>query len=140
MRGLAYRIRYFFQRLIRGFDDSVVWGLDHTILEFILPRLKHFRKIGQEHSWPGPHAIFDIDWDTFQALPEAEQEDLNERSQEEWDRMLGKMIRAIELQIEHGGIFLAKDEDGRYVQSAALEAEYKEGWDLFIEWFHALWT
>ena len=133
-------IRHFFQRCIRGFDDTVVWDLDQHILGLILPRLRLYREIGQEFSWPGPGSIFDIDWEVFQGLTDAEQEDLNERSQEEWDRMLGKMIRAIELQIEHGGMFLVEEADGSFKESLILKAEYEEGWDLFIKWFHALWT
>ncbi len=140
MSLIIRRIRHFFQRRTRGFDDSVVWGLDYTILEFILPRLKLFREIGQDHSWPGAAAIFGFEWGAYEGLSDAEQEDLDKRSQEEWDRMLGKMIRAIELQIEHGGMFLVADEKGIYAQSDDLKAEYEEGWELFIKWFHALWT
>ena len=36
-------IRFFFQRLFRGFDDSETWSLDITISKFVLPRLKRFR-------------------------------------------------------------------------------------------------
>lgn len=32
------------QRLERGFDDSELWNLDHSIACFILPRLKRFRE------------------------------------------------------------------------------------------------
>jgi hypothetical protein len=32
------------QRTKRGFDDTELWSLDDTILEFILPRLDEFRK------------------------------------------------------------------------------------------------
>ena len=32
------------QRLERGFDDSEIWNLDHTLAAFLLPRLKRFRE------------------------------------------------------------------------------------------------
>lgn len=140
------QVKAFGQRRIRGFDDAELWSLDYTILSFILPRLKRFR-IKARTGWPGPEQIFDIEYDAFQGLSEEEQEDLNARSLEEWKRMLDKMIRAIELQVEHGGIFIKpnpewKEGDSRrdsYIPAPELEAEYKEGWKLFVEWFHALW-
>lgn len=127
---LRWQVRAFFQRRTRGFDDSDLWSLHYTILKFVLPRLKRYREVSQ-NSWPGPEAIFDIDYDDFIALPQEEQNDLSDQSIEEWDRMLGKMIRAIELWIEHDGLFSR--------ETPELEAEYNEGWDLFIKWFHALW-
>ena len=144
--ALRWTVVAFFQRRIRGFDDSELWSLDDTILQFILPRLKRYRA-KERVGWPGPHAIFDIDYDKYEKLSEAEQDDLSDRSLEEWDRMLGKMIRAIELKTELDGIFQKlnpewKEGDPRrdqYTKAPELETECKEGWDLFIKWFHALW-
>lgn len=48
------------QRMTRGFDDTELWNLDHTIVKFILPRLKEFKKlskgsypneVGTEENW-----------------------------------------------------------------------------------------
>lgn len=39
------QIRFFFQRLVRGWDDSDTWSLNTTIAEFIYPRLKRFKAI-----------------------------------------------------------------------------------------------
>lgn len=36
------RIKYFLQRLIRGFDDSETWNLDTTFLNWLYPRFKRF--------------------------------------------------------------------------------------------------
>lgn len=143
---LRWKVVAFFQRRIRGFDDSELWSLDYTILKFILPRLKRYRA-SNRIGWPGPEAIFDIKYEDFQALSVPEREILNAQSLEEWDRMLDKMIRAIELQIEHDGIFLKPNPDwkegdsrrGERIGSPELEAEHKEGWNLFVKWFHALW-
>lgn len=38
-------IRWFWQRLTRGFDDRDLWSLDYTIMAFTLPRLKRFRQV-----------------------------------------------------------------------------------------------
>jgi len=37
------RLRWWMQRRIRGFDDTVTWSLDWHIAQYILPRLKLFR-------------------------------------------------------------------------------------------------
>lgn len=59
------------QRLERGFDNTELWNLDHTILEFILPRLKAFKEVHK--GWPA---------------------DLE--SDEEWQKVLQSMIDFIE--------------------------------------------
>jgi hypothetical protein len=41
------RAEYRQQRKERGFDNSELWSLDHTIIRFTLPRLKIFRNYTQ---------------------------------------------------------------------------------------------
>lgn len=136
---LRWKVVSAFQRRKRGFDDSELWSLDYTILEFILPRLRRFRE-KKRWGWPGPCAIFDIDWDDFEALEDSEKADLDQASIEEWDRMLDKMIRAIELNLKYQGLFATySKETDRLEEAPYLKAEYEEGWFIFIKWFHALW-
>ncbi len=47
------------QRKKRGFDDSELWNLDHTISKFILPRLKRFKNITMGY----PACITEKEWD-----------------------------------------------------------------------------
>jgi len=37
--------KFLWQRVTRGWDDSVTWSLDTEIARFVLPRLKRFREI-----------------------------------------------------------------------------------------------
>lgn len=46
------------QREARGFDDTETWGLDNTIVKFVLPRLKRFREVVISH----PHAMTMEEW------------------------------------------------------------------------------
>ena len=39
------------QRRRFGYDDSELWNLDHTVLTFLLPRLKYFRD--ESPGYPG---------------------------------------------------------------------------------------
>ena len=38
------RAKWFYQKLTRGYSDRDLWSLDCTFTDFILPRLKSFRK------------------------------------------------------------------------------------------------
>lgn len=38
------QLKFYQQRTTRGFDDTELWNLDTTILKFIIPRLKEFKK------------------------------------------------------------------------------------------------
>lgn len=44
---LKRSIKFWWQRLTRGWDDSDTWSLDMTIAEFILPRLKKYREVNK---------------------------------------------------------------------------------------------
>ena len=44
------RLKRFWQRVTRGWDDSDLWSLDMTIAKFALPRLARFRQI--DHGYP----------------------------------------------------------------------------------------
>ena len=54
------RIKFCYQRLTRGFDDSELWSLDVTIAEFILPRLRVFRDYHNGY----PHELDSNQWDS----------------------------------------------------------------------------
>ena len=43
IKDTPYRIKWWWQRRIRGWDDRDCWSLDVTIAKFIVPRLKHLR-------------------------------------------------------------------------------------------------
>lgn len=38
-------IKFFFQRLIRGWDDAETWNIDDTVAIFTLPRLRRFARL-----------------------------------------------------------------------------------------------
>lgn len=55
-------IKFFFQRLLRGWDDSETWNLDYSLANLILPRLKRFRKL--HCGYPGQLET-DGEWNTI---------------------------------------------------------------------------
>ena len=43
-------IKWFFQKIFRGYSDPEIWGLDYTIAKFIYPRLRIFKQ--HLHGYP----------------------------------------------------------------------------------------
>lgn len=43
--ALKYKIKHFFQRMFRGFDDTETWDLDTQFYKWLYPRLKRFTEI-----------------------------------------------------------------------------------------------
>lgn len=113
------RPRYIWQRWTRGFDNRELWNLDHTILEFVLPRLKAFREM-PPHGCPC-HPDFVVEEGDY---PGDETYDYDK-----WLDTLDEMIYAIEYLKENDTPFGSDDEYDRVM----------EGWDAFKEHFFALW-
>lgn len=110
------------QRLTRGFDDTELWNLDGTILQFIIPRLKAFKE--SVHGYPG-------NYDSF----------------EQWKHDLDEMIWAMEYyderenwpdfkKDEHGNFI--KDENGEFIPTEEY-SRAKNGWKLFCDNIFGLW-
>jgi len=50
--------KFFYQRIIRGWDDSETWSLDQPIAKFIAPRLRRFQEIRCGH----PTSMEEEEW------------------------------------------------------------------------------
>lgn len=106
---MRYKIRWFLQKLFRGYSDPEVWDLQWHTAKYVLPRLKKLRKI--RHGFPAMLC---------------EEGKTEEESDKEWGDILGKMIKAFEL-------ILTDDCDGMN------NPEIDEGTELFGKYFRALW-
>ena len=71
-KGMKKKRKKVFQKQLKknGFDDTELWNLDGTIMEFLIPRLKRFRKI--LHGYP------------------------SQLTEEKWDKVLKQMIKGFE--------------------------------------------
>jgi len=52
-------VRFFYQRLVRGWDDSDTWSMDHSLAKLILPRIKRFQEVRGGH----PADMTDDEWE-----------------------------------------------------------------------------
>lgn len=112
IRMLKREIRYFWQRVCRGWDDSETWNLDAEISEFILPRLVRLFEI-TNHAPP-----YDI-------------EKKRDFTDAEWLDIRNKIIYALnESRINNPDSFLHDSEKGKKVE---------EGLDLLNKYRYSLW-
>lgn len=58
MNSLKRKIRFFWQRITRGFDDSETWSLDVTLARWLLPRFKRFRTLAGST----PMLMSELEW------------------------------------------------------------------------------
>lgn len=101
-------IQRFFQRIIRGFDDSETWSLNNKILEFIQPRLQRLGEI------------------TI-AYPE------NYKSLEDWKNELIKMSSLLNELIKYKYCEYDYKKDKIKHEAKRFQAYYND-LDMFMEW------
>ena len=80
-RRLCRRIKWAWQRVWRGWDDTTVWGIDYWLIETIPPMLEQLRK---HKSYPGVLITEEIE-----KLPQAEIDAICEK---EWNVILDTII------------------------------------------------
>jgi len=61
MKEIYYQIKWFFQRIFRGYSDPEWWDLDYALARWIIPRLEHLRK----HSTGFPPDLGEHTWDNI---------------------------------------------------------------------------
>lgn len=69
-KNIYTKLKYFYQRMRWGFDDTETWSLDYAFYKWILPRLKRFKEVSC-------------------AYP-------NNKSEQEWDNELSINIKRLE--------------------------------------------
>jgi len=80
------------QRLERGFDDSELWNLDMTFVEFMLPRIKRFREV--HCGYPG------------------------RLTDKKWNKILDEIIKGFELYKEFAYDVSLSPEQGKQINKA----------------------
>lgn len=126
--------RWWWQRRTRGFDDRELWSLDYTILEFIRPRIKAFakaKKTGFPSNLLYGEGRVGENYDEYCQKYSGEEKRAHEsQAAAEWQELLDKMVRAIELSLRDQGSMNFSDQE---------KEEWEEGMGLFSKYFFTLW-
>ena len=109
--------RFLWQKITRGWDDSVTWNFDARMAEWILPRLKRFKELN--NGYPG-----DLTW-------------------ERWNEILDEMIWAFEYIANDGENRIFTDDpltrEKEREEWNVAEKRVDDGLKLFGEYFRGLW-
>ena len=108
------QIKWFLQRVFRGYDDRIYWELYSYLSEIIAKHLKHFRKM-KRTGYP-----------------------TTLKSEKEWNKVLDKMIWSFENSSDDI-IFPIDDRAKTSKQLKKLFDKQKEGLQLFAKHFYNLW-
>lgn len=119
LKDKIFSVKRFFlfkyQKLTRGFSDDELWNLDHTIVQFILPRLKQFKKVNNGY----PPYGTDLK-NTSKKI---------KMTQANWDAILDAMIEAFTILVDEDYCFL----------NEAQEKIVDKGLKYFGLYFRNLW-
>lgn len=142
----ALDIKSYYQKLRYGVSDRECWDLSHTLSKYIIPRLKHFKKVNI-HSIPGDF-YQNI---TFNKITTKD----DEKFQEQWHAVLDEMIFGFEYNLEPekfcpfpDELFdkknLTKEKKEKlmhdYIEKRdILNERSQKGIDLFAKYFKGLW-
>nr|DAT96486.1 MAG TPA: hypothetical protein [Bacteriophage sp.] len=119
IKNLYYQVKYGFQRMFRGYDDTEVFNMDMTFIDRYLKILKDFRK----NNCGYPPSI----------------------TNEQWDDILDEMIKHLSLMTEDNaetelkkGMPDSFEPDYKTV-SEIMDRHKDEFFKLFSKWFYNLW-
>jgi len=112
------KIKWFFQRLFRGYAEPDLWSLDVALAKLIIPRLKAFikykRSEGGLQGYPYPF-----------------------HSQEAWDKKLDEMVWALKTVIDQDTCPNIKDNGA--TQYLKYIRKREKGLRAFGKYFTCLW-
>tara|TARA_R100000808_G_C2149849_1_gene158391 strand:- start:1995 stop:2447 length:453 start_codon:yes stop_codon:yes gene_type:complete len=149
MKDIYYTIKnsivWRYQKIRFGYSKRELWSLDHTITDFVLPRLKAFRH-GESNNVTegGPAGCPMLDGYDADKMGDAE----SDAMYQEWLDILDKMIQAFEY--HKLGMTDVKTNSSLWIQGGDEYKEYRneeerreqiieEGLALFGKYYQALW-
>jgi len=114
---LKRQLKYFFQRITRGFSDKQCWDLDAIFAKFIIPRLKRMKEVG--HSYP-----------------------ISFNSYAEWCQIVDEMIWSFEFVLTDYGsndFYLTSRSLWETKQKERMK-KFNKGMALFAKHYNCLWS
>ena len=110
---VKYPIKWFFQKLFRGYSDPEWYSFEYSHSEYCIPRLKHLRKV--MNSWPGGF---------YEEI----------KTPEDWGKILDEMVEGFEANLKLSNCEYETNEEG-----AELRAKLDRGIMLFSRYYWHLW-
>lgn len=109
IKDFIYEIKYAYQRVVRGYDDRITWGLEEELAKII--NKVTFNLAENSYSYP------------------------NGLTEKKWKEILQQISFGFGSYIEmRSGMYTFKDKE--YKQ---LEKDFKKGMKLFVKYYGNLW-
>lgn len=124
---LFLKVKWAFQRMFRGWDDTYTWSLDYHLAKIIIPAIEKLRENAQ--GYPISFAELKV-----KGIYDPSDEEETERL-EEWKDVLDKISRGFKAYI--------RIEEWDWLDEAELEAleeTFKCGMELFVKHYSDLWN
>ena len=112
------RVRFWWQRKTRGWDDSETWGLDHFLAAMIGPRIARLKELN--NGYPCEIAAGYGD----------------DEGPKKWDEILDKMVLGFKLLEEDNCYFGEPNWESKRDEE---EKKIEEGLDIFRKYYRNLW-
>ena len=144
IKETPWEIKYFFQRIFRGYSDRDLWCPSYVIAKKSLLLLKAYRKMERQGT---PCGMFDEEYLNSGVCDDEK----DKAASDKWDDILDKMIYAMTYVVNDAtgegkydkflGIKYEEGSDWKYDNASfnAAYEKYQEGMKLFAEHFMALW-
>lgn len=132
-RSIYYMGKRFYQRLVYGYDYTDFWNLDYTIANFILPRLKEFRRRAEV---PNIMSGFPVEMDPCWGTDFYNETGCTceaDEGHQRWLADIDEMIYAFE------SIVLDENSPGFNRMFQVDEARLKQGLAYFAQYLEGLW-
>jgi len=110
-------LRFATQRVRRGWDDRMVWGLDDTLIPMLIEILPKFK---DDTGIPCSPDLAPMDG--FDYVDE-------EEARRAWHEVIDTIIEGFKADLVD-----------TYEESEENTAQAEEAWALFVKWRHAMWT
>jgi len=128
-------VKWGYQRLVRGWDDRVLWSIDIWLDNIMIQVLSEFKKLdkGVPQSCINPRFI-------FESNGSVSKEGLN-KGEKLWNEIIGKMIEGFEMsQVITGNANMDILEKYKDLSDTELSKMHNEKMSIFIENYHSLWN
>jgi len=128
-------VKYAWQRVFRGWDDTAIWSVDYYLSKLIVSIMKDYLKYNQGI----PVSFFaelGLEEDVFENGVIGYNDEKMKIATDEWNKMIGKIIIGFESHLEMNNLSPYRDKE----KWDEAEKKVSEGFDLLKKYYSGLWT
>lgn len=126
------QVKYAWQRVFRGWDDTAVWSIDSYLAKQIPELIRKLKK--DQHGYPA--CILPEDYEPGATRPEEEEEAIEKEAIEKWNNILDSIAEGFEAYVKYDGF---KWNDGNTKEYEEDKKKFETAFQFLIKYFSSLW-